>query len=154
MIECHFNERGYSILGGGFDIVRSLKRKFNGAGEAVLEDTQNQYAILLAMLSELVDKPLSYASIRVIGDSRVIDECNGARPIDDLCDSVLTHLMQQILPRIDGQLLFTKMEPSKLDDILVKRQAVLTAASPPQPARKKTALDKFRRRLRDYKGVE
>lgn len=125
MIQCYFSSDGYYMHGDGIESVRRVSPLCGDDGKAIFDDLQHQYLVLFAMLGELLQRKLGYKIVEVYNYSRIIDDMNGQKPVDDFCLDVRTQLFQRIIPEVDGRIVFRKRSKKDVVETIEAAQSEL-----------------------------
>jgi len=108
MTNVYFNEVGYFIQGGGVEIARSCPPLSDpDTGKGLLEPTHHLYAVLISALQELENHE---EDITVFNDSRIIEEMDGATPLDDVCQDSRLFIRRNVLSLIPSLVWFKKKD--------------------------------------------
>lgn len=109
-VNCYFNESGYYIQSGDNKVCRRVSKK----GDT--DPLHHTYVVLGAMMSELAGKPLGEPIINVYNDSRLVDDLQGASPIDEFCREFLLRLRRDVFPVVHGTIVFKKASTAAISE--------------------------------------
>lgn len=107
-IKLYFCETGYFVTGCGLEICQSTV-------PVTLDSIQQTYVVLSKALQELINLK-SFTKVYAYNHTRVIDEMNGAEPIDIRSTQIRKHLRQYVLPKVNGIVMFKKKPLNEIMD--------------------------------------
>lgn len=156
MIIVFINKDGYSILGEGLEIAHKCSQALSVDNRPIFSELTHTYKVLQLALKELQGQKIE-GDIFVYNDSRIVDEMsNSIKPLDTDCEKWSKEIRRNIIPKIKASIFFRKRSSdyiSKnislgfarlLQNIPVER---LLELERPKDYIKKSALDKFRRKV-------
>lgn len=121
MIRVFFTEDGYYVAGESIEVTRKCSPALTSRGDRIFLPLHHEYKVLYLALCELRNAQIT-DDVMVYGSSRIIDEMNGTRPLDETNGRWLTVLKRNVLPTIKAVVFFRKKEPAAVHRALDEAQ--------------------------------
>ena len=122
MIRVFFNEDGYYVAGESIEVTRKCSPALTSRGDRIFLPLHHEYKVLYLALCELRNAQIT-DDVMVYGSSRIIEEMNGTRPLDETNGRWLMILKRNVLPVIKAVVFFRKKEPAAVQKALNEAQA-------------------------------
>lgn len=130
MITVVVSKEGYYINGEGVEAALRCSPALNDCGKPIFHELHHTYKVMFLALQAVARKGAIQGDVIVYNDSRIVDELNGAVPLDEVCQRWRQTIRREVMPHIRSIVMFRKKAHDFITSRLKSGDSLLTSQDP------------------------